>query len=435
MKFDCSQKLREKSHRLIPGGAHTYAKGDDQYPEFSPGFIARGEGCHVWDVDGNRFIEYGMGMRSVTLGHAYRPVVEAAYRQMMLGINFVRPAPIEVEFAERLLSLVPHAEMAKFAKNGSDVNTAAIKLARAYTGRPMVAVCGSQPFFSINDWFIGSTPMAGGIPDIIRQLTVKFTYNDPNSLRALFAAYPGQIACAIMEAETTEPPRDNFLEQVREICHANGAVFILDEIITGFRWDIGGAQRVHDVKPDLSTFGKGMANGFALSALVGKRDIMRLGGLDHDKPRVFLLSTTFGADTSCLGAAMEVISIYERENVVEFLYRQGERLRNGINQAITANNLTGFFEVLGRPCNLIYATRDQEGQPSQALRTLFLQESIRRGVLAPSLVVSYSHADADIDYTIDAIAGALACYRRALDNGVDGYLVGRSVKPVFRAFN
>jgi glutamate-1-semialdehyde 2,1-aminomutase len=189
------------------------------------------------------------------------------------------------------------------------------------------------------------------------------------------------------------------------------------------------------IKPDLSTFGKAMGNGFALSALVGKREIMELGGLRHDKERVFLLSTTHGAETHALAAAIETMRIYQEENVVAHLYRQGERLRDGITRAVDARGLAGHFEVLGKAPNLIYATRDEAKQPSQAFRALFLQETIQRGLLMPSLVVSFSHEDKDIDRTIEAIGDALGVYRKALENGVDKYLVGRPVKPVFREYN
>jgi glutamate-1-semialdehyde 2,1-aminomutase len=433
--FSRSQELKQKSHQIIPGGAHTYAKGDDQYPEMAPGFLVRGKGCHVWDVDGNEYIEYGMGLRAVTLGHGYEPVVEAAYRQMLQGINFTRPAPLEVECAEKLLGLIEGAEMVKFAKNGSDVTTAAVKLARAYTGRDLVAICANHPFFSTDDWFIGSTAMSAGIPEAIRDLTVKFNYNDLASVKALFENYPGQIACLIMEAETAVAPVDNFLHEVQRLCHEHGALFILDEIITGFRWHLGGAQKVHGIVPDLSTFGKALGNGFSIAALVGKREIMELGGLQHDRERVFLLSTTFGAESHSLAAALEVMRIYEQENVVEHLYRQGDKLMRGINQAIAENQLEGYFEVIGKPCNLIYATLDANKGRSQAFRTLFLQEIIKRGIIAPSLVVSFSHKDEDIQQTVEAIAKALGVYRRALEEGVEKYLVGRSVKPVFRKFN
>ena len=435
MNFEKSKALQQKSHALIPGGAHTYAKGDDQYPELAPGFLEKGKGSHVWDLDGNEFIEYGMGLRSVTLGHAYEPVVEAAYRQMQLGINFTRPSSIEVECAEKLLSFIDGADMVKFAKNGSDVTTAAIKLARAYTGRDLVAICEDHPFFSVDDWFIGTTEMSAGIPQAIKDLTVKFHYNDLESVKALFDQYPNQIACFIMEVERLEPPKDNFLLNVKELCHQNGTLLIFDEIITGFRWHLGGAQKVHKIVPDLSTFGKAMGNGFAISALVGKKEIMELGGLQHDKEKVFLLSTTFGAETHALAAALATMKIYESEPVIEHLYRQGDRLIAGIDQSVQEHHLEGYFGTICKPCNLLFFTRDNDHQPSQPMRTLFMQEIIKRGVIAPSLVVSYSHSDEDIDRTLEAFNEALYIYRKALDEGVDKYLVGRPVKPAVRKFN
>ena len=230
-------------------------------------------------------------------------------------------------------------------------------------------------------------------------------------------------------------PVNNFLHEVKRLCHENGALFIIDEIITGFRWHIQGAQKVHNIVPDLSTFGKGMGNGFSIAALAGKREIMDLGGLNHDREKVFLLSTTYGAETSSLAAAIEVMKIYQEQNVVEHLYRAGNKLIEGINQAIAEHQLEDYFAVAGKPCNLIYVTKDQQQERSQPFRTLFLQEIIKRGIIAPSLVVSFSHTDSDLQQTIDAIAEALGVYRQALETGVEEYLVGRSVKPVFRKFN
>jgi glutamate-1-semialdehyde 2,1-aminomutase len=435
VNFEKGKALQKISHALIPGGSHTYAKGDDQYPELSPAFIAKGKGCHVWDLDGNEYIEYGMGLRAVTLGHAYEPVVQAAYRQMQEGINFTRPAPIEVECAQKLLSLIHGGEMVKFAKNGSDVTTAAVKLARAFTGRDRVAICAQHPFFSVNDWFIGSTPMAAGIPEVVKNLTLKFNYNDLKSIQALFDQYPGEIAGLIMEAEKEDPPASNFLHEAQRLCRENGALFILDELITGFRYHIGGAQREYGIVPDLCTFGKGLGNGFGIAALVGKREIMELGGLKTDKERVFLLSTTFGAEGHALAAALEIMKTYEREPVIEHLYRQGNKLIKGVAELVEELHLDGHFGTMGRPCNLVYFTRDQEKKPSQVFRTLFLQETIKRGLIMPSLVVSYSHSDQDIDGTIEKIGEALHIYRRALDQGAEKYLVGQPSKPALRKYN
>jgi glutamate-1-semialdehyde 2,1-aminomutase len=433
--FAESQRLQERSHGIIPGGSHTYAKGDDQFPEQTPGFIARGKGCHVWDVDGNEFIEYGMGLRSVTLGHAFDPVVEAAHKQMLLGVNFSRPAKIEVDLAEAMLGLIDGADMVKFAKNGSDVTTAAVKLARAYTSRNLIAVCGDQPFFSTDDWFIGSTEMNAGIPQAIIEMTLKFRYNDIENLKYLFDRHPEQIACVVMEAEAAMPPAPGYLAQVKELCESRGAVLIFDEMITGFRWHLGGAQKFHGVTPHLSTFGKAMANGFALAALMGKREIMRLGGLDHDESRVFLLSTTHGAETHALAASLETIKTYREKSVVEFLWQQGKRLRDHVNRSIAENCLEGFFQLIGQPCNLVFETRNQDRSQSQPFRTLFMQELIRRGIIAPSFVVSFSHSDAEIDRTAEAVYEAHMVYRKALDEGVEKYLGGRPVKPVNREYN
>lgn len=435
LKFAESRDLQAKSHALIPGGSHTYAKGDDQYPEESPLFIVRGEGCHVWDADGNEFIEYGMGLRTVTLGHAFDPVVAAAHRQMLLGANFSRPAKIEVDYAEEFLGVITGAEMVKFAKNGSDVTTAAVKLARAYTGRDIVATCADHPFFSVDDWFIGGTETNAGIPQAIRDLTVSFRYNSIESVRELFLKHPGRIACLMMEAATSEEPQDGFPGAVKQICEENGSVFVLDEMITGFRWHLGGAQSSYGVVPHLSTFGKGMGNGFAIAALAGKREIMRLGGLDHSSERVFLLSTTHGAETHALAAARETLRVYQRCHVVERLYAQGERLSAGIAESIKRHKIGRHFDVIGRPCNLIYTTRDEKGKPSQAFRTLFLQELIRRGVIAPSFVVCFSHSDEDIDRTVEVVDQALDVYGKALNDGIEKHLHGRPVKPVNRRFN
>jgi glutamate-1-semialdehyde 2,1-aminomutase len=252
---------------------------------------------------------------------------------------------------------------------------------------------------------------------------------------ALFDAHAGEVACVILEPASFEEPRAGFLQAVRSLCDRHGSVMILDETITGFRWHLRGAQAAYGVAPDLSVFGKALGNGFAIAALVGRRELMRLGGLDHERERVFLLSTTHGAETHALAAALAVIDAYEAHDVVTTLARQGQRLRRGVACAAREAGVEGCFTTLGRPCNLIYVTRDRDGRPSQAFRALFLQELIRRGVLAPSFVVSAAHGDADVDRTIEAVAGALAVYRRALDDGVERYLAGRPVKPVWRPRN
>lgn len=434
LRMTQSMAVGARLHALIPGGAHTYAKGDDQYPADALPVLRRGKGCRVWDVDSNEYIEYGMGLRSVTLGHAFEPVTEAAATQMQAGSNFTRPALIELECAEMLLEMVG-GDMVKFSKNGSDVVTAAVKLARAFTGRSHIAVCGDHPFFSTDDWFIGTSPVNAGIPEEISRLTLKFKYNDLAGLTALLERYRGQIAAVVLEAETAIEPAPNFLPALIETCHQHGALVIIDEMITGFRWHNGGACSYYGVRPDLVCYGKALGNGFAVSALAGRREVMSLGGLDHDQPRVFLLSTTHGAEYPSLAAAIAVMRTYQEQPVVETLWAQGRRLADGVNRIAGALGISDYFRVVGRPCNLVYATRDATGQPSQSFRTLFLRETLMRGLIMPSMVVSYAHTDTLIDTTIDRVGEALLVYKRALEDGVDKYLHGRPVRPVMRRFN
>ena len=356
-QYQSSRHLQRRAHDLIPGGCHTYAKGDDQYPLLAPGFIVRGAGAHVWDIDGNSYIEYGMGNRAVGLGHAYAAVVDAAQRELANGCNFTRPAAIEVACAEQFLRMINGAEMVKFCKNGSDATSGAMRLARAYTGRDLIACCANHPFFSSDDWFIGTTAMNAGVPAVTRQLTLTFHYNDIESSKALFERYPGRIAAVILEAARTEDPSPDYLRKLQTLCCENGALLVLDEMITGFRWDNGGAQKRYGIVPDLSCFGKALANGFSVSALAGKREFMRLGGLHHtDKPRVFLLSTTHGAETHALAAAIANMQIYEREPVIERLEWQGRRLAQGFAEVISRHGLGDYVKVVGKPCCLSYAT-------------------------------------------------------------------------------
>ena len=430
--FAASNAHMSAVHDLIPGGAHAYAKGDDQYPAGMAPVIECGAGCRVWDLDGNEYVEFGSGLRSTTLGHGFEPVIEAVQRWLAAGVNFARPHRIEREAAERFVDLVPSAEMVKFGLNGSDATTAAVKLARAYTGRDLVAVCRQQPFFSIHDWFIVTTPMSAGIPAAER-LTVHFSYNDLPSLAQLFGRYPGQIGAVVLEAETVEPPAPGFFEGLRRLCDQHGALLILDEIITGFRWHERGAQFIYGIEPDLCTFGKGLANGLPLSALAGRREVMRLGGYVDDVDRVFLLSQTSGAQPWALAAMLAVIDVYQREGIADQLHQIGVDLRRGIEKVVSDAGLSSHFQLRGRECNLVYVARDEEGQPSQEFRTLILQELLDRGVLAPSFVVNAAHDPAAIRHATNAVAESMPAYRRALEDGIRTVLRGRPVRPAMRS--
>ncbi|MCZ2858490.1 glutamate-1-semialdehyde 2,1-aminomutase [Blastococcus sp. VKM Ac-2987] len=434
--FATSTALQQRLHELVPGGAHTYARGSDQYPEGMAPVIARGQGAHVQDVDGNWFVEYGMGLRSVTLGHAYAPVVEAVVAAARSGVSFSRPSVWELQAAEQFLAQVPGADMVKFAKNGSDATTAAVKLARAVTGRDLVALCRSQPFFSTDDWFIGTTDMDAGIPAPHRDLSVVFDYNDLGSVEDLLERYPGRIACVLLEAGTAmADPQPGFLAGLRALADRDGFVLVFDEIITGMRWATGGAQQVYGTTPDLSTWGKALGNGFAVAALAGRRELMELGGLRTDLPRAFLLSTTNGAETTGLAAYLAVAEAYRQRDVVAAMEAQGRRLADGANAAAASLGIADHFTVVGRSSCLVFVTRDHLGRPSQEFRTLFLQEMLRRGVLGQSFVISAAHTDEDVDRTVEAVGEALTVYSAALSAGsCDGLLHGRPVAPALRRF-
>jgi glutamate-1-semialdehyde 2,1-aminomutase len=430
-----SREANERLHALVPGGAHTYAKGDDQCPEGMAPVISHGRGSHVWDVDGNEYIEYGSGLRSVSLGHAHPRVLEAVRGQLERGANFVRPSIVELEAAERFLATVPTAEMVKFAKNGSDVTTAAVRLARAATGRPLVAICSDQPFFSTDDWFIGTTPMPGGIPNPVTELTVSFPYGDLPATDELLRRHDGRVACLILEPATVTDPPPGYLAGLRDLAHRHGCVLVFDEMITGFRWSEAGAQSVYGVVPDLSTFGKALGNGFAISALAGRRDLMELGGLRHGGERVFLLSTTHGAETHSLAAAMAVQRTYTEEGITARLHALGDRLADGVRAATAGMGVEDHVLVRGRASNLVFATLDENLTPSQNYRTLFLRHLLAGGVLAPSFVISAALTEDDIDRTVEVVAQACAVYRKALDaEDPTPWMGGRPVRPVFRRY-
>ncbi len=377
-----------------------------------------------------------MALRAVTVGYGYKRIADAAIKQIMNGNNLTRPSVIELEAAEKLVSLFEGLDMVKFAKNGSTVTTAAIKLARAYTGKKYIARCLDHPFFSYDDWFIGDTIMDRGIPQEGKELTLNFNFNDLTSLENLFEKHGDDIAAVILEPSTTVEPENNFLHEVKRVCEENNSVFILDEMITGFRFDIKGAQHYYNIIPHLATFGKGMANGFSVAALVGERKIMEIGGIDSaNQERVFLISTTHGAEMCGLGALSETIDVYNELGVTDHLWNYGKELKDGMNKISAELGLSEYFEVVGPDVNLNYITKNTDKIPSLPFRTLFSQEMINNGVLMPWIALSYSHGDKELEKTLDATQNTLKKYKLALENGIDGYLDSRPIKPVFRKEN
>lgn len=426
----------ERLNDVIPGGCHTYSRGDDQYPSNAPQIFEKGKGAYLYTPKGEKFLDYGMALRAVTLGYGEENVANAAIEQIWKGNNLTRASLVELEAAEAFVDLIPSIDMVKFAKNGSTVTSAAIKMARAYTGRKYIVRCFDHPFFSYDDWFIGDTPLTRGIPQEHYALTLNFRYNDITSLKVLFEKYPNQIAGVILEPATSSHPIDEFLHKVKELCHKNGALFILDEMITGFRWHLQGAQVYYDIEPDLCTFGKGMANGFSVAALAGKREFMRIGGIKEEgAERVFLTSTTHGAEMCGLGALIRTIQFYKENNVVEHMWNYGRKLIRGMNEIAKEFSISECFEVGGIECSPNYITRDANKNISLAFRTLFSQEMIRNGVLMPWIAVSYSHTDVELEKTLEATREALKVYSKALNDGVEKHLQGAVIKPVFRKYN
>lgn len=429
-----SDIYRSKIHTLIPGGGHTYSKGDDQFPLLSPAAISHGKGAYVWDVDGNKYLDCPMGLTSVSLGHAYEPVIERVKQELDKGVNFQRPSYIEMEMAERFLSLVPQHDMIKYAKNGSIVTTAAVKLARAYTGRKLVAFPKEHPFYSYDDWFIGTTPSNAGIPEENSALSVTYSADNLESLEALFNQYPGQIACVISEPEKNFGIPENYLANAIELAHKHGALYIADEMITGFKTDFPGSIKKYNVKPDMATWGKGIANGFSFCALTGTKEVMELGGINRPgKEKVFLISTTHGGETHAIAAGLATIDVYEKENVIAHNHSIGNYLNTLSKQAIDRNGLSDFIELA--PCDWmpVFIFKDAQKNISAGLRTLAMQEMIARGILFQgSFVPCFSHTRADIDFFAEALEESLQIYKKGLEDGFEKYLVGEPAKPVFR---
>ena len=433
--FQKSREFSRRVHDLIPGGAHTYSKGDDQFPRNAPAAITRGEGARVWDLDGNSYVDCSMGLTSVSIGHGYEPVVRAVSEAAARGVSFQRPAALELEAAERFLATVQSGDMVKFAKNGSTVTTAAVKLARAYTGRNRVALCLEHNFFSYDDWFIATTPVDRGIPSDTRALSVGFSYNDLASVEALFRDKNHDIACLIMEPVKFDPPRDHFLQKVGELCRSHGVVYVLDEMISGFKWDLRGAQHYLDVKPDLATWGKGIANGFSCCALTGRAEIMELGGIRREgEQKLFLISTTHGAETTGLAAMLATIEAFQAHDMVKQNWSHGEQLAKSLNATIKKHGLERNLELVGYPCLAALMCKDEAGRADDGFRTLFMQEMIANGVLFQGIFYpTWSHGASELDTVARAFDAACAIYRRAIEAGsVERLLVGPPAKPVFR---
>jgi glutamate-1-semialdehyde 2,1-aminomutase len=435
--FERSDDYRARVHDAIPGGAHTYSKGDDQFPQLSPAAIARGKHGRVWDLDGNEFVDCSMALGSVNLGHAYEPVLEAVREQIELGVNFQRPAAIELEFAEEFLAAVPGADRVKFAKNGSTVTSAAVKLARAHTGRDLVAFPGNHAFYSYDDWFIGRTLCNSGVPEAVQSLSLTYHSQDPATLEKLFADHPGRIACIITEpVEVLHTPPAALIE-ICAIARRNGALVIIDEMVSGYRAGWPGAYPHLGLEPDMVTWGKAIGNGFAFCALTGRADVMDLGGIRQSgQPRVFLISTTHGGEAHSIAAARAVLREYQIRDVLGRQRQLVEAVAAGMRSAVADHGLESLVEIDASPWRIVTLYRNAERAMSPLLRTLVLQEMIGRGVLFQGVFLPcFTHTDEDVERIVSAFDATCGVYRHAIDHGVEGLLKGPTTRPVFRKYN
>ena len=424
-RYHHSEALLKRALETIPLGTQTFSKSRTQFPEgVSPLFMQRAEGSRTWDVDGNEYIDFISGLLCVTLGHNDPEVNHAVREQLERGVSFSLPTTLEMEVAERIVAMVPCAEMVRFGKNGSDATAGAIRIARAHTGRDHVAVCG---YHGWQDWYIGATTRNVGVPAATRALTHPFTYNDPASLERLFDAHPDGVAAVILEPVNVEAPRPGFLEGVRDLTRSRGALLIFDEVITGFRLAQGGAQEYFGVTPDLATLGKGLANGFPLSAVVGPKHLMRW------MEEVFF-SFTFGGEALSLAAAVATLDKVRREPVIETLWQRGRHLLQGLDGLIERHGVGHFLASAGMPVWSFLLVRDAPPHTQFQIKSLIMQELFARGILAfGTHNLNYAHSEADIDRLLAVYDAVFPLLKRAVDGGeMDSLLRCQPIQPLFR---
>lgn len=425
LQIEKSNALWARSKGLIPAGTQTLSKGPSQFVDgFGPKYLARGKGSHVWDVDGNEFIDYPMGLGPVTLGHGHPEVVAAVSEQLANGNAFSLMHPLEIEVAEKIRQIVPCAERVRFGKNGSDATSACIRAARAKTGRSPIARCG---YHGWQDWSIDAAYgiRSRGVPPEVMGLTVPFPYNDLPALEKLLASRP--FAAVILEPISITPPEPGYLAGVRELATKYGAVLVFDEVITGFRYARGGAQQHFGVIPDLSSMGKGVANGMPLSLVVGKAEFM-------EPFEEIFFSFTFGGEAAALAAALATIRVMEREDYWAHVWRQGEKLQSGYRRLAREHRLDELTDCQGMPPWTVVVFKDCPDGTAMELKTLFQQEMLRRGILfSGSQFLSLAHSDEDIAKTIAAYDASMRVVRNALDNqAVKRFLKGKVNEVIFR---
>lgn len=416
-----SNQLYNRAVGLIPSVTQTLAKGPRQWVNgIAPKYLAKGKGSHVWDVDGNEYIDYMMAVGPLSLGYAYPKVDEAIKEQLADGITFSLMHPLEVEVAELMRDIIPNAEAVRYSKTGADVTSAAIRLARAYTKKNKVLCCG---YHGWHDWYIAVTARNYGIPEAVQAISYTFNYNDIDSIKN---SLDDDVAAIILEPVVFEEPKDNFLQKLADLCDEKGIVLIFDEMWTGFRMALGGAQQYFGITPDLATYSKAVANGMPISILTGKRKIMDLA--DND----IFFYTTFGGEALSLAAVVATVAEMREKDVIKHLALQGKKLKEGYNSI--ANKLgIDFTRMTGYNWRSV-AQFDEKAGNSLVQKSLMQQEMIKRGVLWQGFFnMSFSHSDADVEYTLQALEESLAILKKAVsENRLKELLIGLPVQPVFR---
>jgi len=421
-----SNEIYKRAEKIIPAGTQTFSKGTTQFVDgFAPKYLEKGKGAYVWDVDGNKYLDYIMGCHPIILGYADLDVNAAVIHQLEKGSTFSLMNELEVSVTEMLIDAIPCAEMARFGKNGADATTVGVRLARAVTGRDHIAYCG---YHGWHDWYIANTDLNSGVPDFNKQLAHSFIYNDLDSLEAIFKEHLDQVAIVIMEPLTILEPEKNFLHEVKKMTHHYGALLMFDEIITGFRFAFGGAQELVGVTPDLASFAKAISNAIPLSAIVGKKEYMQV--LDKT-----FFSFTYGGDCIGLAAAEACIPKIKKEKVPQHLARIGELLKTGINELAKTHGLDEYVECLGYPCRTILSFTGNGYFDELEMKSFFQQELIRRGILwAAYHALSWSHSESDINRTLHAFDETMLLFKKIINKkqSLRSMIEGEPVKPVFR---
>jgi glutamate-1-semialdehyde 2,1-aminomutase len=396
MKLSKSLEIFEIGKILTPLSSQTYSKSY-RYHVFghAPIFLSHGKGSKVWDVDGNKFIDFVCALGPISIGYNNPRINRAITNQMKKGILFSLPHPVSIKLAQKLTEIIPGIEMVRFLKNGADATFAAVKLARAYTNKDLILMSG---YHGMHDWSIITSENAKGVPSLLKDYTKSFKYNDLDDLNRLIETHNGKIAAIILEPIQGNGPSESYLSDIREICDNRGILLIFDEVVSGFRYALGGAAELYKIKPDLIAFGKGIANGMPLSVVGGRKDILSL----IEKEKVFV-STTFGGETLSMVAALETIKQLSIRGTYEKIWEYGDLILDSLNKLIVDLNLGNYIEMTGLAphCGPIF--KSYRSIDKYDLASIYSKEMIQNGILTVGIInLSISHTTKDISQYIFA---------------------------------